>query len=208
MGLLRSIFGPSKKEIWSKISEDIGGDFIEGGFWGKDALVYRHGEWEIVLDTYTVSHSTGNTTSSTTYTRIRAPFINKDGLYFKIYRKGFFSSIGKFLGMQDIQIGDPFFDDQFIIKGNNTEKIKQLFSNEIIKNLIQQQPRIHFEIKDDEGFFAKKFPEGVDELYFQAVGIIKDIGTLKALFNLFSVTLETLVYIDSAYETNPDLKLI
>ena len=33
--------------------------------------------------------------SPTTYTRMRAPFINKDGLYFEISREGFFSTIGK-----------------------------------------------------------------------------------------------------------------
>ena len=100
MGILRSFFGPSKNEIWSQIAGDIGGEFVEGGFWGKDVLVYKHGEWQILLDTYTVTTSTGKTTSSTTYTRMRAPYVNKDGLYFKIYREGFFSSVGKFFGMQ------------------------------------------------------------------------------------------------------------
>lgn len=28
----RSIFGPSKDEIWSQIATDIGGEFIEEGF--------------------------------------------------------------------------------------------------------------------------------------------------------------------------------
>ena len=56
MGLLRSLLGPSKSEIWPEISKQIGGEFIDGGFWGKDVLVYQHGEWEILLDTYSVSH--------------------------------------------------------------------------------------------------------------------------------------------------------
>ena len=101
MSFLRSVFGPSKDEIWSQIAADIGGDFIDGGFWGRDALVYEHGEWTIVLDTYTVS--TGK--SSTTFTRMRAPFVNRDGRYFKIYREGFFSGMGRFFGMQDVEIG-------------------------------------------------------------------------------------------------------
>jgi len=44
MDLLRSILGPAKDEIWSQIARDIGGEFIEGGFGGKDVLVYRHSE--------------------------------------------------------------------------------------------------------------------------------------------------------------------
>ena len=69
MGLVREIFGPSKQEIWSQLSQDIGVDYEEEGFFkaGKDVLSHR--EWQITLDTYTV-HS-GKTTI--VYTRMRAP---------------------------------------------------------------------------------------------------------------------------------------
>lgn len=203
----RGIFGPSKDEIWTQIANDIGGEYIDGGFWKKDVLIYKHGEWQILLDTYTQTTSTGTTTTSTTYTRMRAPFINKDGLYFKITRKGLFSSIGKFFGMQDIEIGDPFFDDEFIIKGNNPKKIKQLLSEPKIMELCQQQPKIYFTIKDDEGWFGTDFPEGVDELYFTCVGVIKETALLKSLFGLFCITLQRLVQIDSAYEDDPQIQL-
>ncbi|MEM9904281.1 MAG: DUF3137 domain-containing protein [Cyanobacteria bacterium P01_D01_bin.44] len=209
MDMLRSILGPSKREIWSQIARDIGGEFIEGGFWGKDALVYGHGEWQILLDTYTVNHSSGSSTNShaITYTRLRAPFVNKDGLYFEIYRRGFFSSISKFLGMQDIEIGDPFFDDQFIIKGNNSEKIRLLLADRRMKGLIEQQPRIHLEIKNNDGWFGAAFPAHVDQLYFRCEGIVRETSLLKSLFELFSLTLERLVQIDSAYEDDPNVEL-
>ena len=203
MGILKEIFGPSKDEIWSQISRDIGGEFIDGGFWKKDVLVYQHGEWTILLDTYTVS----NGKSSTTYTRMRAPFVNKDGTYFKVYREGFFSAIGKFFGMQDIEIGDAYFDDQFIIKGNNPGTLKELFADQRIKDLIHLQPRIEFEIKNDDGWFSTHFPEGVDQLYFSCVGIMKKTERLKALFELFSATLERLVEIDSAYACDPNIRV-
>ena len=204
MGILKSIFGPSKNEIWSQIAVDMGEEFIEGGFLkGSPALVYKHGEWQIRLDTYT--KDSGN--SNRTYTRVRAPFINKDELYFKIYREGFFSDIGKFLGMQDIKTGDPFFDEQFIIKSNNRKKLKLFLADPKMKELIQGQPKIHLEIRDDEGWFGADFPEGVDELYFECVGVIKETKRLKSLFDLFSVSLMRLVQIDSAYEDDPKVYL-
>ncbi len=199
----KSIFGPSKDEIWSQIATDIGGEFIQGGFWGKDVFVYKHGEWQILLDTYVVS--TG--TSSYPLTRMRAPFLNKDDLYFKISRQGFFDSIGKLFGMQDIEIGDPFFDKQFVIKGNNPEKIKLLLADENIKELCQRQPRIHLRIKDDEGRFGTAFPEGTDELYFECTGVIKETALLKSLFALFCLILERLVRLDSAYADDPQVIL-
>ena len=204
MGILKSIFGPSKNEIWSQIAADMGEEFIEGGFLkGSPALVYKHGEWQIRLDTYT--KDSGN--SNRTYTRVRAPFINKDELYFKIYREGFFSDIGKFLGMQDIKTGDPFFDEQFIIKSNNRKKLKLFLADPKMKELIQGQPKIHLEIRDDEGWFGADFPEGVDELYFECVGVIEETERLKSLFDLFSVSLIRLVQIDSAYEDDPEVDL-
>ena len=207
MGFLRSLFGPSKEEIWSQIAKDIGGEFTDGGFWGKDALVYKTGEWQIVMDTYTVSSGTGQNRSSTTYTRIRAPFINKDNLQFSIYREGLFSGVAKFFGAQDIQVGDKFFDENFIIKGNNELRIKDLLEDKEIKELINYIPRIHFEIKDDEGWFGTHFPEGTDELYFRCVGVVKDKQLLRDLFELFTRTLERLVEIDSAYEAAPGVTL-
>ncbi len=36
----RSFFGPSKDEIWSQIATDIDGEYIDGGFWKKDVLIY------------------------------------------------------------------------------------------------------------------------------------------------------------------------
>jgi len=192
MGLLREIFGPSQQEVWEILSNEIEADFIDGGFFKGKKVVAKVKEWAITLDTYTVS--TGKT--STTYTRMRAPYINKDGFKFKIYRKGIFSDIGKLLGLQDIEVGYPEFDDQFIIKGNNTDKLISLFSNSQIRMLIEMQPNISLEVKDDEGWFGTEFPEGVDELYFQVHGIIKDVDRLKTLYFLFAEVLNQLCLID------------
>ena len=202
MSLLRSVFGPSKEEIWAQIAKDIGGHYEEGGLLGRNVLRYRAGEWEITLDIY----KTGGSTTHT-YTRMRAPFVNKDGLYFSIEREGIIASIGKRFGMQDIQVGDPDFDDNFLIKGNHEEKIRQLLSAPRMKQLIQAQPEVHFRIRDDEGWFSQSFPHGVDELYFECTGAVKDAERLKGLFELFSLTLERLVQIDSAYESDPGLTL-
>lgn len=202
MAILHSVFGPSKDEIWTQIAKDIGGQYDDAGLLGRDVLRYRSGAWEITLDTY----STG-TNATITYTRMRAPFINKDGLNFAIYQEGFFNSIGKFFGMQDIVIGDPDFDDNFVIQGNNVEKVKQLLSDPGLKLLVQAQPNISFRIRDDEGWFDQPFPEGVEELYFECVGVMKDEKQLKDLFDLFTLTLDRLVQIDSAYEDDPRIAL-
>lgn len=203
MGLLREIFGPSKDEIWSQLSREIGADYEEGGFFKEGKVVLSHRQWEITLDTYTVH--TGK--SHVIYTRMRAPFINRDGFRFNIYRKNIFSGIGKLFGVQDVEVGDAFFDDEFIIQGEPEHLVSQLLLNGNIRQLIQNQKDIHFQIKDDEGVFRKTFPEGVDELYFEVVGIIKDRERLKSLFDLFTLVLDALCRLGSAYEDNPQVEL-
>lgn len=203
MSLLRDIFGPSQEEIWSQFAEEIGADFIKDGFWKAKKIVSRFENWVITLDTYT--QSTGK--SSITYTRIRVPYINKDGFNFKIYQSGLFSGIGKTLGMQDVEIGYPDFDERFIIKGNDEPKLIELFSSEKIRELISCQDNIHLEVKDDEGWFGTDFPDGVDELYFQTTGIIKDIEILRNLYMLFILILNNLCMMGSAAEEGPDIIL-
>jgi len=199
--MLRRLFGPSRKEIWHQLSAEIGAQYVEGGFWKGDKVQATHGEWIVTLDTYAVS--TGKVT--VVYTRMRAPYVNPGGFRFTVYRKGFFSGIGKLLGMQDVEVGHASFDEDFIIKGTDETKLRALFSNARIRDLLASQRDIHFTVKDDEGWFGRTFPEGVDELYFQVTGVIKDLERLKLLYELFAETLDELCRMGVAYKSAPDV---
>ncbi|NLK44788.1 MAG: DUF3137 domain-containing protein [Tissierellia bacterium] len=188
------IFGPSQRETWQELAEEIDGEYIEEGFWKSKKVVAKFENWTFTLDTFV--RSSGKT--STTYTRMRVPYKTKDEFKFKIYRKGLFSNIGKALGMQDIEIGYPDFDDKFIIKGSNEAKIVDLFSNDKIRELINNQDRILLEIRDNKGFFSPPAEEGEYELYFESIGVIKDIERLKNLFMLMVLVLNRLTIIGSA----------
>jgi len=203
VSFMRSLFGPSTEEIWRQLCAEIGAQYVEGGFWKGNKVRATHGPWTITLDTYTVSD--GKT--SVAYTRMRAPFVDPEGFRFTVYRRGVFSDIGKWLGMQDIEIGDEAFDEDFILKSNEETKLRELLGSTKIRELISQQPDIYFSIKDDEGAFVSNFPGGVDELYFQVVGVIKDVERLKLLYELFSETLDELCRIGSANESAPGVSL-
>ena len=203
MNVLRKLFGDNKDEVWRQLSEEMKARFQEGS-WRKGSRVQVDaGEWTVTLDVYTVSSEH----SQHQYTRLRAPYVNRDGLRFTIYRKGFFSEFGKSLGMQDLEAGYPEFDESFIIKGNDEAKLRALFGNQRIRQLLEAQPRVHLQVKDNEGWFGPRFPEDVDELCFQVSGVIKDIPQLKQLFELFAEVLQQLCHIGSAYEQDPNLEL-
>lgn len=204
MGFLRAMFGPSRDEVWSRLAGQVGGRFEDRGFWGGGGRVQVDvGEWTVTLDTYTVS--TGK--HSTTYTRLRAPYVNRDGLRFSIRRRHLFDGIGRMLGLQDVEVGHRAFDDAFVIKATDESKVRRLFANADLRRLLEAQPDVLLEVRDDEGWFGAKFPDGVDELRFQAHGVIRDEARLRALFDLFAETLHTLCHVGSAYGDDPRLRL-
>jgi len=197
MSIIRSIFGPSRDEIWAQIAAEYNGEFRDGGFMSKDEVHVLIDDWEILLDHFTRKRGK----SRVRYTRIRAPFTNADNLYFKVYRKGFFSGVAKYFGMQDIHIKNEEFDNQFILKGNDEFKLTWIFDNTEVKRQLFQIDKIVLEIKDNTGkFWSANFEDGIDELYFERRGIIKDLDELRSLFELFAVVLAKITELDSGYE--------
>ena len=59
--------------------------------------------------------------------------------------------------MQDIEIGDPDFDEAFIIKSNDAGKVRRLFQMAQLRKMVDSQPQIYLTVKEDEGWFAQIF---------------------------------------------------
>ncbi len=138
---------------------------------------------------------------------MRAPYVNHDGFRFDIFFENLVSGIGKSLGAHDIHSGDAEFDDRFVIEGNSKEKAREFLSSPRLRQLIEAQSSIRFEVRDDDGWFGSAFPDGVDELCCTCGGFIYDTDRLKALYELFSVALDQLCHIGSAYEDDPHVNL-
>lgn len=203
--ILYELMGPSKKEIWMLLSQQIGANYCEenDGFFEKDRVELCHRNWIVTLDVHTVS--TGK--STTKFTRIRAPYLKKDGFRFTIYRRSFLSDVGKFFGMEDVALGyddDEQFDLDFIIKGNDHYKLWKLFENPYIRELLQSRPEIKLNVKAAEyGWFGQTYKDDVNMVEFIIMGVVKDINLLKTLFELFIEILDQLHEIGSIYEDNP-----
>lgn len=197
----------TQEEIWqqlvNEINQENSGMTAEVHDKGK-VIKAKVGEWTVTLDTVTTVVSTGKVMIPVSFTRMRAPYLNQDGLRFKVYRASMFSNLGKYFGMQDIEVGDEQFDEEFIIQGTSKEKVRELLVNEKIKALLSDQPDIGtFEVKGDDGWFEQDFPEGVDELVFTAKSKMDNPAQLKNLFVLFAEVLNQLCAIGSADKNKP-----
>lgn len=203
MSLLKKWFHDSRPEIWQKLSHELGGEYTKGSWRQHDRLEVRHGEWVLTLDVFVVP--VGKVMIP--MTRMRAPFVNADGLRVKLHRESFFSSWGRFFGMQDLQIGVPEFDAAYVIKGNDERKVREFLSNEKLRALLLAEKDVRLSVEDDEGWFGKKFPENTDELRLEWGGHEKDPARIARLFELFAEALDQLCRIGSAYERRPGVKL-
>jgi hypothetical protein len=197
---VRAWFGPSRSEVWKQLSAEIGGEYVDGGFWRGDKVEVTHGEWTITLDTYTVS--TGKVTI--VYTRMRAPYVNTEDFRFTVSRAGFLTEVAKKLGMQDIDIGHEPFDHDFVVKSNDEPRVRALFANATIRELLLDQPNLHhFSVRGGDRWMEPRLPDDQDALEFLVMGVVKDIPRLKALYELLSETLEELCRVGAAYRRAP-----
>ncbi len=203
MSELHELFGPSKEAIWENLCKEIGGDFIDGGPWDGGKVVAKIEGWTVTLDIRKLETQH----NKIFHTRLRAPYVNKDGFHFTIYRQGLFQQFKKIFGLQDVEVGDPELDDKYIIQGNDTAKLKKFFVNTRIRKHLIEEPDIRMRVKEDDGWFSDVFPEGVDELNLKVEGVVVDSKRLRALFDLFSASLHHLCHIGSAYNADPQIQL-
>ncbi|MDW3648710.1 MAG: DUF3137 domain-containing protein [Bacteroidia bacterium] len=191
------LFGKHKRQIWKQLAEQLEGEYVKGKMFKTDRVEAYHGDWMIVLDSFVIDKMV--------FTRIRAPYVNRDDFTFKIFREHIGHKVSKAFGMKDIEVGHPEFDKDFVIQGSDKRKLQMMFEDPNIRQLISWQPKILLELRREAPLFSKpKFPDDVNEIYYQVTGIIKDLEQLHDLFELFGHTLDHLCAIGTAYEDDPN----
>jgi hypothetical protein len=183
------LFGPSQEEIWTSLRAQIDAELVEGGLWRGDRLRMQAGDWTVTLDEYVQMIMAGKTHTYIPHTRMRAPFPNPTGFRFSIHRASVFSALGALMGMQDIKVGYPEFDDDFVIKSNDESTVRSLCDSQRLRTLVMAQPKFQLCIQDDDGWFGTKYPPDVDVLVFDVVARIRDVERLKGVYDVFAETL-------------------
>jgi hypothetical protein len=180
------LFGSNKKEAWQEFAESMGAEFLDlGGFKGvKVCLYYKC--WEIVMDTYTVS--TGK--SSTTYTRVRAIYAADIDFDIKFFKRTVFTKMAKAFGRQYAMTGDNAFDEDVAIRSADEKMVNRIFENSRLKEMCLALKRVYYYTKKARGRKETKDVQGEKEIYYQAVGVIKDAEILTLIFGIMITLLD------------------
>jgi hypothetical protein len=184
-GVLRAIFGPGHLRIWQQFAEQLGAQLDPGrGLVPKPRLTARAGPFMLTLDVLRAGEQV--------FTRMRAPYVNPTRFRFALSREGFLARIGKLLGMQDIQVGRDDFDQEFLVRSNDEERVRRLLADPELRALLRLQPSFELLVKDGDRYAGPGFKNPIDELTYRTRGIAADLKTLHDMSDLVLRTLDLL----------------
>lgn len=121
-----------RNQTWQVVAESLGLALLQSDLWTAPQL---EGELDGVKLHATIEmEDSGESTNHFIRVRAAVPVILPEGL--TLYREGVFQRLGKAMGSEDIQVGDPELDASFIIKGQNTHQIVRLLRVPLVRHTL------------------------------------------------------------------------
>lgn len=179
----------NKKISWYDFALLTNGKYIEGIAWHSDKTEIEYLNFKITFDNYRI----WSKFFYVSMTRVIVPYISDQDFSFKIRKTTVLRSVAKLLGGQDVEIGFDDFDQKFIIKSNQEDKLKTIFQNDVIRGILLKQNKFYLEISKFEGVWGEKLPKNEFELSFYVDGKIQDPERLKTILTLFKELIKEMV---------------
>ncbi len=139
-------------EAWQEAAAALGMRCGQRGLFKKRTIKGHHEGIRVLVDTYTQSHGK----SSTTYTRYRVSYPPL-GLGLHLKRQGALAGLARFVGFQDIDVGDAVFDEAVVVKGDIPRKVVEFLTpvrRMKIQRLLRGRPGS--EIRDSQIRYRKR----------------------------------------------------
>ena len=197
---MNRIFVPSKKEVWSTFAREMRGSYSDGSPTENDMVRWSYKEWSFLLDSIARSSERQNT-----HTRLRAAFLHKKKLRFRISAKSYLAQL---LGLRGISTGDDSLEKVFLIKGSNEELLIKLMESSGLVKQLKKLPYLKLKVTHGSGgWFGLHYPSEISVLHLEYPGQGLEKVILKDLSKVCQEVLDRLVEIDAASSKNPDFTL-
>lgn len=197
--LRSSVYG--WKSVWMDLAEESQGKFVEEQSQFKVRVPMN--PWTVTFQMHSKSGM-----ADKDETKILLPFISKFDFSFAIYPQTKIAEVQKHFGLQDIIVGYPEFDSQFIVKGNDENKVRKLFASDNLRELIELQKSVRLSIL--KGAELKPYgnvPNGVNILLFEEEGAINSFDRLVSLIELMRAAMSQLSELGVASEKDPNFEI-
>ncbi len=127
------IKGATEEEIWQQLKEVFEKEEIQH----YSAIIEQEGQRTILDIDIDLG---GGFESGYATTILMTPVPIASNFRFMLRRQNILQEVGKLLGMQDVTVGDREFDDHFIIKAMDEAKIRLLFSEKAVRDVLRSLP--------------------------------------------------------------------
>ncbi|MBC8054628.1 MAG: hypothetical protein H7Y13_16335 [Sphingobacteriaceae bacterium] len=169
------ISATDEDQLWEKVIADFKAD--------PDPLEYHavleQNDRRIILDIFN-NHAVGF--EAVAYVTFSAYLYGRDNFRFSIYNEGFTEEIGKFFGMQDFLLGYRNFDQRFIIKTNNEQKLSSLFADMNVRDTLISLPNLSLGIVE---YTLEEADGKVPFLELKIEKAINDPAMLRKIYHTF-----------------------
>jgi hypothetical protein len=169
------ISADTEEQLWQEIAANFKAD--------PDPLEYHavleQKDRRVILDIFN-NHAVGFEAAA--YTTFTSYLFGRNNFRFSIHNEGLTDEIGKFFGMQDFVVGYREFDERFMVKTNNEQKLSNLFADMNVRNTLISLPALSLGIVE----YTMDDADGkVPFLELKIEKSITDPSELRRIYNAF-----------------------
>jgi hypothetical protein len=197
---------PHDRELWKLLAERIGGKFIKGNSWENEKVILHYKNREITL----ISEMKSIGKSRHFENQVKCLVSTKTKFTLKIFIENAFTHAGKIFGINDIELDNSKFDDEFFVKSNNKEKAVSFLNSSALQKVYFAATKnldllVSIEIKDNDLFHTfREYPPNSSLIVIRANMIVTEMERLINWFELCKITLDRLIEIGEAEDVSPD----
>ncbi|CAM6002440.1 unnamed protein product [Sphagnum balticum] len=186
MKLHSNIFGWDY--VWRDFAETKGGEVINDETKENNPILVMYIPVEgtdahVTITPYSLKGKTKSSgTSATLHYAPREHFV------FAIRVEKGMDQIGKHLGLQDIQLGDHDFDHRFLIQGTDEGKVRNLFADMKLRDLILTNSVSELRLNVDSGELPAehRVPAGRHAIVYNHEKPLDKFEQLESMFNILT----------------------
>jgi hypothetical protein len=190
--LFEAFKSPNPSLIWEQFAAEQNGIYIIGHYDIPNSVEILYRGHTIIFDRFIYRVAGGNV-GDESHTGIRMELKSPNDFRFKVVNQGIINTIGKFLGFQDIKIDNKQFDKRFMIQGNDENRIKNLFSDQDLRNYILKQEEVQLQMMYKEGVFYEPIQEGNAMIHYLSETRPEKVDELSDLLKMYQLLLDNIL---------------
>ncbi len=175
--------------VWRDFADTKGGQVVSDTSKENDPIICMHIPVEGTSTHVTITPFAVKGKSKTEGTSASLHYTPKEHFAFVIRTEKGIHQIGKAVGkLQDIQLGDQQFDHKYLIQGTDDGKVRNLFSDMKLRDLILQNnlTELHLHSSGDDLPAEHKIPPGKHSVVYSHDQRLDKFDQLEAMFDILT----------------------